>query len=121
MFVCKAPVGGTDKLSSEVGSGGGATRLMYQGVNTRITAIKAKAKMVIDQYDTLKAQRSSWEDHWQDIADYFTFCLTPNTIYLLLTMGCQCRWLSDASHWPPTVSGDSEYSDWGHFMYSILY
>ena len=34
-------------------------------------AIKAKAKMVIDRYDTLKAQRSSWEDHWQDIADYF--------------------------------------------------
>jgi len=30
-----------------------------------------KAKMVIERYKTLKAQRVTWEDHWQEIADYF--------------------------------------------------
>jgi len=30
-----------------------------------------KAKMIIERYKTLKAQRVTWEDHWQDIADYF--------------------------------------------------
>jgi len=34
-------------------------------------AIEPKAKMVIERYDTLKAQRSSWETHWQEIANYF--------------------------------------------------
>ena len=34
-------------------------------------AINQKAKQVIEKYETLKAQRSTWEDHWQDIADYF--------------------------------------------------
>ena len=34
-------------------------------------AIEPKAKMVIERYDTLKAQRSSWETHWQEVADYF--------------------------------------------------
>ena len=34
-------------------------------------AIEPKAKMVIERYKTLKAQRVTWEDHWQDIADYF--------------------------------------------------
>ena len=30
-----------------------------------------KAKMVMERYKTLKAQRVTWEDHWQEIADYF--------------------------------------------------
>ena len=30
-----------------------------------------KAKMVLERYKTLKAQRVTWEDHWQEIADYF--------------------------------------------------
>ena len=34
-------------------------------------AIEPKAKMVIERYKTLKAKRVTWEDHWQDIADYF--------------------------------------------------
>jgi hypothetical protein len=34
-------------------------------------AINKKAKQIIEKYETLKAQRSTWEDHWQDIADYF--------------------------------------------------
>ena len=34
-------------------------------------AVEPKAKMVIERYKTLKAQRVTWEDHWQDIADYF--------------------------------------------------
>ena len=34
-------------------------------------AVNSKAKMVIDKYETLKGQRSTWEDHWQDLADYF--------------------------------------------------
>ena len=34
-------------------------------------AINSKAKMVIDKYETLKGQRQTWEDHWQDLADYF--------------------------------------------------
>ena len=34
-------------------------------------AINAKAKQVIEKYQTLKEQRSTWEDHWQDIANYF--------------------------------------------------
>jgi len=34
-------------------------------------AENAKAKMVMERYKTLKAQRVTWEDHWQEIADYF--------------------------------------------------
>ena len=34
-------------------------------------AIEPKAKMIIERYKTLKAKRVTWEDHWQDIADYF--------------------------------------------------
>ena len=34
-------------------------------------AINPKAKQVIEKYQTLKEQRSTWEDHWQDIANYF--------------------------------------------------
>ena len=34
-------------------------------------AITPKAQMVIERYESLKAQRSTWEEHWQDIADYF--------------------------------------------------
>ncbi len=34
-------------------------------------AVDKKAKSVLDKYQTLKAQRSTWEDHWQDIANYF--------------------------------------------------
>ena len=30
-----------------------------------------KAKMVMERYKTLKAQRVTWEDHWQELADYF--------------------------------------------------
>jgi hypothetical protein len=30
-----------------------------------------KAKMIIERYKTLKAQRVTWEDHWQELADYF--------------------------------------------------
>ena len=30
-----------------------------------------KAKMVIERYKTIKAQRVTWEDHWQEIDDYF--------------------------------------------------
>ena len=30
-----------------------------------------KAKMVIERYNSLKAKRSTWEDHWQELADYF--------------------------------------------------
>jgi hypothetical protein len=34
-------------------------------------AENSKAKMVIERYKSLKAQRVTWEDHWQEIADYF--------------------------------------------------
>jgi hypothetical protein len=34
-------------------------------------AIEKKAKMIIDKFETLKTQRATWEDHWQDIANYF--------------------------------------------------
>ena len=34
-------------------------------------AIEKKAKQILDKFETLKSQRSNWEDHWQDIADYF--------------------------------------------------
>jgi len=34
-------------------------------------AIDPKAKMIIERYKTLKAKRVTWEDHWQDLADYF--------------------------------------------------
>ena len=34
-------------------------------------AIETKAKKIIEKFETLKSQRSNWEDHWQDIADYF--------------------------------------------------
>ena len=34
-------------------------------------AIDKKAKNIIEKYNTLKAQRQTWEDHWQDIANYF--------------------------------------------------
>jgi len=30
-----------------------------------------KAKMVMERYKSLKAQRATWENHWQEIADYF--------------------------------------------------
>ena len=33
--------------------------------------LNPKAKMVLERYKTLKAQRVTWEDHWQEIADYF--------------------------------------------------
>ena len=46
LFVCKSPVVEVERVSWGVESGAGPTRLMYQGVNTRITAIKAKAKRV---------------------------------------------------------------------------
>ena len=29
-----------------------------------------KAKRVIDTYNSLRGQRSTWESHWQDVADY---------------------------------------------------
>ena len=34
-------------------------------------AITPKAKMVIERYESLKAQRSTWEEHWQEVADFF--------------------------------------------------
>ena len=34
-------------------------------------AINPKAKQVIEKYESLKEQRSTWEDHWQDLANYF--------------------------------------------------
>ena len=34
-------------------------------------AIEPKAKMIIERYKTLKGKRVTWEDHWQEIADYF--------------------------------------------------
>jgi hypothetical protein len=34
-------------------------------------AIDKKAKAILDKYQTLRAQRSTWEDHWQDVANYF--------------------------------------------------
>ena len=34
-------------------------------------AMNKKAKQIIEKYDTLKAQRSTWEDDWQDIARLF--------------------------------------------------
>ena len=46
LFCCDSPVSGADKLSSGLISDGGDTRLIYQGVKMRITAIKAKAKRV---------------------------------------------------------------------------
>ena len=27
--------------------------------------------MVIERYNSLKSQRKNWEEHWQEIADYF--------------------------------------------------
>ena len=47
LFFCNSPVTGADKLSIGLGLEGGATRLIYQGVKMRITAIKAKAKRVL--------------------------------------------------------------------------
>ena len=47
LFFCNSLVAGADKLSSGLSSEGGATRLIYQGVKMRITAIKAKAKRVL--------------------------------------------------------------------------
>ena len=32
--------------------------------------IEPKAKKVLDTYSTLRTQRSTWENHWQDVADY---------------------------------------------------
>ena len=34
-------------------------------------AINEKAKFVLDKYSALKNQRSTWESHWQDVANYF--------------------------------------------------
>ena len=34
-------------------------------------AINKKAKQILEKYNTLKSQRQTWEDHWQDIANYF--------------------------------------------------
>ena len=34
-------------------------------------AIEPKAKMIIERYKTLKGKRVTWEDHRQEIADYF--------------------------------------------------
>ena len=34
-------------------------------------AINTTAKMVIERYNSLKSQRKNWEEHWQEIADYF--------------------------------------------------
>ena len=33
--------------------------------------IDQTAKMVIERYNSLKANRQNWEEHWQDVADYF--------------------------------------------------
>ena len=32
--------------------------------------IEPKAKKVLDTYSTLRTQRNTWENHWQDVADY---------------------------------------------------
>ena len=32
--------------------------------------ITPKAKKVISNYESLNVQRSTWESHWQEIADY---------------------------------------------------
>ena len=32
--------------------------------------ITPKAKKVISTFDSLKNQRDTWENHWQDVADY---------------------------------------------------
>tara|TARA_R100000656_G_scaffold33681_2_gene28986 strand:+ start:123 stop:1718 length:1596 start_codon:yes stop_codon:yes gene_type:complete len=34
-------------------------------------AVEKKAKQIIDKYNILKNQRVTWENHWQEIADYF--------------------------------------------------
>ena len=34
-------------------------------------AVEKKAQQIIDKYNTLKTQRVTWEEHWQEIADYF--------------------------------------------------
>ena len=34
-------------------------------------AINLTAKMVIERYNNLKSQRKTWEEHWQEVADYF--------------------------------------------------
>ena len=34
-------------------------------------AVDKKAKFILDKYSALKNQRSTWEDHWQDIANFF--------------------------------------------------
>ena len=34
-------------------------------------AINAKARFVLDKYSSLKNQRSTWESHWQDVANFF--------------------------------------------------
>ena len=34
-------------------------------------AIDKKAKKILEKYNTLKSQRQTWEDHWQDVANYF--------------------------------------------------
>ena len=33
--------------------------------------VEKKAKQIIDKYNILKTQRVTWENHWQEIADYF--------------------------------------------------
>ena len=34
-------------------------------------AVEKKAQQIIDKYNTLKTQRVTWEEHWQEIAHYF--------------------------------------------------
>ena len=34
-------------------------------------AVEKKSQKIIDKYNTLKTQRVTWEEHWQEIADYF--------------------------------------------------
>jgi len=33
-------------------------------------AINPKAKLVLDRYQSLNTQRQTWEEHWQEVADY---------------------------------------------------
>ena len=33
-------------------------------------AMDPKAKLVLDRYQSLNTQRQTWEEHWQEVADY---------------------------------------------------
>ena len=33
-------------------------------------AMNPKAKLVLDRYQSLNTQRQTWEEHWQEVADY---------------------------------------------------